>query len=739
MDKAVRRPWVSGLAAAAALALAACSSDQTGNKADAGASKTDAKSGSKDVPGLLDGQVCVPGSSEGCYSESQVKKCAPDGSGWQIVTCRDDSGTLLPCAEPGICAVCTVGNQGCDAKDSSHLLVCDDKGQWKDAGSCNVNNGEVCIGGKCQKSCEFNAKAKTYAGCAFWATDLDNAFVPGGGQSFFDAANAQYAIVIANASDKLLSGVTISTNLGVQDVDSKFEPLDYSPLQPGEVRVFNLPPRNIDGTTQEPLAWRVTSTAPVAAYQFNPLENVNVYSNDASLLLPDEVLGKYYIVLSREQSFSVLRGFVTVVGTKQGATKTKVTITFGPDTKKTLNGTIKLIDADSKTIKELPIKSYKSKEAGTFELGFGEVLNIETDVVGADLTGTVVQANQNVAVFAGSEAANAPNTNHCNVDACSDSAIGKGDKCGVCEWDGKTPCNNNEHCQQFITCCADHLEMQQFPVKTWGTHYVAVKLKPRAQESDNWRIVAAKDGTKVALIPPQKDPYTGKPINIPVLNSGEWFDFQAGKGIDPTYTNTDGGVFEIVAKDGDGKDAPIAVGHFMQSQDAPGPGAQQGDAATGDPAYLLAIPVEQWRSDYVFLTPGKYSTNWISIAAPVHRSCVQGSANAGKPCAGDDECAATGRSPTVGQCADDVQVIFDGAALPPDVWKPVTKNYKFTWQSVTPGVHHVKTVPVVDNEGATTKRTVAIDVYGFDQYVSYGYPAGLDLQDLGKVKEPGEQ
>jgi hypothetical protein len=44
-----------------------------------------------------------------------------------------------------------------------------------------------------------------------------------------------------------------------------------------------------------------------------------------------------------------------------------------------------------------------------------------------------------------------------------------------------------------------------------------------------------------------------------------------------------------------------------------------------------------------------------------------------------------------------------------------------------------------DATGAVHKRQVAVDVYGYDQYVSYGYPAGLDLKDVNLVKEPGDQ
>ena len=72
-------------------------------------------------------------------------------------------------------------------------------------------------------------------------------------------------------------------------------------VSPFNLLVFPLPAREVDGsppgefntgtgTALTRNAYRITSTVPVVAYQFNPLENVNVFSNDASLLKPVEAL-----------------------------------------------------------------------------------------------------------------------------------------------------------------------------------------------------------------------------------------------------------------------------------------------------------------------------------------------------------------------------------------------------------------------------------------------------------------
>jgi len=673
--------WCAGLGA-----VVACSSpDAKPSAQDAAASDTPTTDAFKGE--LPPGAVCVPGSTEGCATSQHVKRCAADGSGYVSELCTDPEGNTTACYNPGVCAQCQIGAKRCNPDDSTLVEACSGDGQWQKGQICDAQQGLQCTAaGLCQKACDVNVKAKSYVGCSFWATDLDNAFVPGGSRGYFDAANAQYAIVVSNPSDKLSATISIDSNEGKQTVDAKGVDLDYSPLAPGELRVFNLPPRNINATAQQPLAWRVNASAPIAAYQFNPLENVGVFSNDASLLLPDELLGKWYIAMSREESFSILRGFVTVIAAMGG--KTTVTVTFSKTTLRTLkssDGTIKSYDCRP--------GSTSQQCSAEFVLNQWDALNIETDEVGGDLTGTEILADKRVAVFAGSEAANAPNTNHCLTDACTDAQIQSGAKCGVCAWDGKTGCNNNDHCSAFITCCADHLEMQMFPIKTWGNQYVGVKLFPRGKEMDSWRIIAGTDGTKIALSPTQKNE-KGETVAIPVLDKGEWFEFQSS------------GSFEILAKHDDGSPAPIMVGHFMQSQDAPDPnvdGAQDGDAGTGDPAFLLAIPVQQWRASFVFLTPDKYSMNYISIAAPI-----------------------------------DAEVSFDGSPIAPDLFQNITKNYKFTRLYVNTGTHTVKAAPVKQPDGTMQPRTCAVDVYGFDQYVSYGYPAGLDLKDLAFVKEPGE-
>ncbi|GMV38485.1 MAG: hypothetical protein AMXMBFR64_02010 [Myxococcales bacterium] len=594
-------------------------------------------------------EVCVPGTPKECVGQTPtftVLQCSPSGTDYIEQTCKDAEGKDVWCLN-GACAECIPGSKSC--KDDDIIVECDETGHWQPTKTCSQEKtGQICQGGTCVALCEVNKKFNSYIGCEYWAVDLDNAFVPGGPNGFLDANGAQFAVVIGNPHPKQAAEIKVKKMEGGQEVpqtvDSKGVEIDPTPIEPGGLRIYNLPRRDAEGTMLAPIAYRIESSIPVTAYQFNPLENVNVFSNDASLLLPSDVLGKYYIVMTREQTFSQLRGFLTVVAVNDG---TDVTVTV-----------------TAPTLQKGSIKHMKPGDSLKVTMNRYDVLNIETDEPGADLTGSVVLATRNVVVFGGSEASNAPNTARCDKEP--------GEAKGVCMWDGKTECATLEDCIKFNTCCADHLEQQLFPVKTWGTYYVATKSMERGKEKDIWRILAAEDDTKVSLYPPQPG------ILLPVLNRGEWVEFESSAH------------FEIVAK------KPVMVGQFLAAQDAPDPNvngvAQPGDAGTGDPAFILAVPVEQYRKEYVVLAPNKYEFDYLNVTAPVG-----------------------------------AKVFIDGEEVPAEDFEAVSSAYRVHRRLIADGDHSI-----------TSDKPVGVIVYGYDQYVSYGYPGGLDLRDLGLIKETGE-
>ena len=122
---------------------------------------------------------------------------------------------------------------------------------------------------------------------------------------------------------------------------------------------------------------------------------------------------------------------------------------------------------------------------------------------------------------------------------------------------------------------------------------------------------------------------------------------------------------------------PILVGQFIVSQTAPGV-----DTVQGDPAFVLAVPVEQLRTEYVVLTPERYREDWITVTKP------------------------TG-----------AVVTLDDAVLPEADFTPIAQSgFSFAWRSVEPGNHSL-----------VGDAPFAVTMFGYGSAVSYGYPGGLDL------------
>ena len=609
----------------------------------------------------------------GQTASKTVMQCNDTGAAAKVLsTCSGDTVCLF-----GKCQTCVPGQQQCNGDKA---LSCKADGSGYDTNDCSLQ-GWTCLGGLCVNPCNSDFKSNTNVGCDYWAVDLDNVYVysgnanPDGTPKYFDAQNAQFSVIISNTKDKAAQ-VTVTAGTGMKST--------YT-VPKGALKIINLPdptwkvkPLNQDGTNRNKAAYRIQSSQPIVAYQFNPLQNQDVFSNDASLLLPTNGIGNDYFIMTREQTGD-LRGYFNIVSTQPGKTHCKITASAttsaGACYKDKNTGAVVPVGCTSN------VTAMKKGDLQEFDLDQGEVLNIETNASAADLTGSYISCDYPVVVFGGSESSNSPNTDHC-VN-------------GVCEYQGWA-CTTNDDCPR--TCCQDHLEEQLFPISTWGTKYLATKFQPRGNEKDTWRILASQDGTNVTTSPVV--------ANVPVLNKGQWYEFETDKD------------FSINA------DKPILVGQFMAAANAPDPNSdvcttkfadqsekictsfwndlgspqpckknadcpnipQQGDAKVGDPDFSLLVPSDKYLSQYVFLVPNNYDKNYVNIIAPVGGSAT-----------------------------------LDGQAIDPGSFTPFSTGWTVARLEATPGSHTL-TCPTLN------AKNCGLVVYGWAPYVSYSYPGGVMLK-----------
>jgi hypothetical protein len=652
--------------------------------------------------------TCEPESVESCVSHTRYQGCNPVGTGrgeFEVpfnLTCLDDEGGAR--LEPRLCLQ---GEARCE--NEQVLERCADSGlTWEFSTNCQQQDATtLCDEGRCIPLCQFIEKLKTYVGCEYWAVDLDN-YIEGRS----DAFNAQFAVAVTNPSAELTANVTVESATRVL-VDGR--------VFPESMLVLRLPPAHITGTMVGAEAYRITSDIPIVAYQFNPLENVGAFSNDASILFPTSSLGTDYWVMTLPQLVSDTSSALTVVATQQGSTQVTIHLPefslANPVTTRAGSG----------------IPALRGGDSYTHTLQQFEVLNLETNRGGADLTGTRIEATRPVAVFGNAEIANAPQTHACveRSRRCQlNSECGNGNCVGgrcendwVCAWDRQTSCWDTGLRQPsvdicylpFRTCCADHIEQQMLPVHAWGRHFYATRSWPRCSstwphvcqggrqkgqpcptqgvqacrlEGDVWRIMAGAENTEIRLIGIADDePQPGPGSDFlyePVVR--EWTGsraLQPGQTIEFVSWSD----FEIRAT------GPIFVGQFLTGLHTPGENPPPADdPMNGDPAFIMAIPSEQYRSDYIFLVPGEYAHNFVTVDAPLGTTVTH----------------------------DDGSRVEEWG---PELFTPFGEG-QF-------GVYRVELM----REGfhrLTADVPFGVVVHGYDDDVSYGYPAGLDLREISR-------
>lgn len=611
-----------------------------------------------------------------------VEECKNDGLalGWVVV---DDCAAQGDICVDGLfeCKLCAPSAQFCDGLD---VLRCSADGESSEqVTTCDPSTGSACRGGKCKQLCADAADVKSNVGCEYWAVDLDNANI----DATSNAAAQQFALVVSNPQPDVPIVVRIEQDDSLPGEPNDPHEIASATIAPLNLQVFKLGPREVDGSPEGEFntgthtaltrhAYRVTSDFPVVAYQFNPLENVSVFSNDASLLYPREALEtagvtatRRYVVLGWPQTIAAtddpdtnfnpldpihLRSFLTIVGTRD-----ETFVRVVPTTTVVEGG---------------PVSMTEPGDSIEVTLGPFDVLNLETGDFAADFSGTQIFSDGPLAVFSGSEAADAP-----HFDKLSQRR-----------------------------CCADHLEEQLAPIRTAGETFaiahspnrgVAVKaagadVEPII-EPEYVRFIATHDQGAVieTTLPPPDDR-----IELPTV----------GAMAEVTVT----GDFLATSSD------PILVAQVNASQQ--GGSVTRSGYPGGDPSLMFVPPIEQWRPDYVFLTPDKYAFDFVVVIAPFGSTVLLDD----QPL-GPETCEV---SP-----ADGLDAETRGAPNPPHV----VYRCQLSFPTIDSTIDPPEIGPGTQNDGVHrvfANAPVFVGVYGWDAFVSYAYAGGTELREIAPAE-----
>ncbi len=497
-------------------------------------------------------------------------------------------------------------------------------------------------------------------------------------------------------------------------------------------------------------AYRVSTTAPVSAYQFNPLtfstgggSPTYSYTNGASLLLPTVALSGNYLTLTHN-SFAGGGSFVAIAGTNPTPTTVSVrlssAILAGPGVTAAAAGTTQTYTLNRGDVVQLIADYRQLFDAGrtcaagcltnsTCNAATGQCrCNQYYGPIGggrcaqgflpADLTGTTITATQDVAVFTGED--------------CSQMSFPNG-----------------------IQPACDHLEQQLFPSETWGRDAVVSQFQDRGvTERFMVRIMSRENSNTITFTP------SSVHANV-TLNRGQTVEFEAStdflvSGTQPilvaqymegdnsvcpagrTYCNTEtcvntqtsfsncgacgrscaagqvcsGGACRASCPSGTisctGDCVPTystttiplenyncgTCGQacpFQYTCAVTGPPTRlactaPATPAAGDPDFVFEVPTPQYRRDYNFVVPSTYTNSYINVVFQTGATLV----------------------------LDGTTVATAGTAIPGTTWSVLRR-------SIAAGSHTINT---------PGSAGFGLKVFGVALYTSYAYPGGLDLQTL---------
>ncbi|UJR82800.1 IgGFc-binding protein [Sandaracinus amylolyticus] len=571
------------------------------------------------------GFTCEP-DAPGCFGYVHYV-CGADGHS------RTDEELCEGGCDPATgCIECIPGSFRCDGDVS---LRCDEDHRWLPVRDCS-EWGVACGGsGLCDDACGLAEAVRSNVGCEYWPVPLANT-------TELERDAFDFRVVVANPSS---APADVTITRGPRLVARERVPpggLTEIPLPWVDGVSFPIDPNDWESVTTADGAYRLISSRPVIVSQFNPFHYSrlarNSFSNDASLLLPSHVLGRDHVAASYvpistvgttfdgDRVYYRTPGYVAIVGTS--SEPTNVEIVVGAH-----------VAADSGG------RWPATARGGTirFTLARGEVAQVAAAVppeCGPERP-VFHDYSPEPEIVAGACREDEYDLTGSRVTSDRPISVFGGHVCAYVPYD--------------VGAC-DHLETTLAPVETWGRSYQTMPMRdPDTDVPNTLRIIAAHDGTDVAITPDVH-------LDDASLDAGEWIEVTFDHPVSITASR------------------PIQVVQLSVGQNITDPPLER-----GDPSMTHLVPTEQFRRDYVFITPSSYT--------PV----------------------VNGQSYLVISREPDEPITLDGRTI------------EATWTTV--GDREIATVPVSGGTHEVRAATpVGVMAYGLGLYTSYAYPAGLDLR-----------
>ncbi len=392
-------------------------------------------------------------------------------------------------------------------------------------------------------------------GTDFWLTFPPNFHNWVNGNPDYEFNDSLYIFI---TSDEPTSGVIEYTDVNGNNYSRNFNITDPAQVYNFDLYYldFELPGFNNSGLLGDRaksevishICFHITSDKEVTVYAHNQAQ----MTSDACLVFPTDILGKDYFVMAYNSDGSYSQGF-GVIGS---STPSQFAV-------------IATQDNTNVTIKPSDDTEYNGKNVQTIILNKGDTYLVQAGIsknnLTTDLTGSEIQSDKPIAVFAGQQRANIP-----------------------VETDSSTS--------------RDYLLEEMPPIGTWGKNALLVPyVQPpfiNPEGNDLFRILAANDNTKINI----------NGLLIATLNKGQYYE---GNLTQSGYVTAS---------------APILVSQFKKSSGFRS-GAQA--TPLSDPFEMLIPPVEQFMTDYRIVNVQAYelstsdnnyvkvySMQYVTIVAP---------------------------------------------------------------------------------------------------------------------------